>query len=248
MIRHPALDLPGLAHGFFGREGGVSTGDFASLNLSDRTGDDPALVARNRARVAGALGLDGIVTLTQVHSSRVLTLTGAPAPGTEADAIVTAVAGLGLGILTADCAPILFADPEACVIGAAHAGWQGAALGIAAATVGAMVGLGAHPARIRAVIGPAISGPSYEIGPETAARILARAPAAASRIAVPPGGSREHFDIPGLLGDQLAQAGVGTVADLALCTYAAPGRFFSHRYATHHGIRTGRQVSVIALL
>ena len=245
MITHPTLAA--VPHGFFGREGGASSGDFASLNVSESVGDDRTLVEKNRAQVAAALGFDSLVILKQVHSTTVVVLSEPPAPGTEADAMVTNQPGLLLGILTADCAPILLADPDARVIGAAHAGWKGACGGIAYAAVMAMVGLGADPRNIRAVIGPTISGPNYEVGPETAAQIIAADSSAARHVSIPTGKSREHFDIPGLLNEQLTGAGVESVSDLGRCTYAQPNVYFSHRYATHHGTRTGRQVAVVGL-
>jgi YfiH family protein len=165
----------------------------------------------------------------------------------EADAMVTNRPDLLLGILTADCAPVLLADPEAGIVGAAHAGWKGAAGGIVRATVQAMAGLGADPKNIRAAIGPTISGPNYEVGPETARQIVALDAAAPAHVRVPQGKTREHFDIPGLLMEQLFGAGVGLVSDLGMCTYANPGVFFSHRYATHHGTTTGRQIAIIGL-
>lgn len=239
-----------LHHGFFGREGGRSQGELASNNMSISVGDNPDLVVSNRSSAAYALGGHGIkdlVVLKQVHSTRVETLTERPQGVIEADAMVTSRPDLLLGILTADCAPVLLADLEAGVVGAAHAGWKGAAGGIVLRTVEAMVGLGARPENIRAAIGPTISGANYEIGPETAAQIVALDKAAQRHIAIPTGKNREHFDIPGLLMEQLFGAGVGLVSDLQLCTYADPARFFSHRYATHHGIRTGRQIAIIGL-
>jgi YfiH family protein len=160
--------------------------------------------------------------------------------------MVTGHHGLLLGILTADCAPILLADPEASVIGAVHAGWKGAVSGIAEATVDAMVRLGADRSRIVAAIGPTISAANYEVGAEFAADLLARHPLAASRIARPNGG-REHFDLAGFIVDRLRSAGVGLVNDLGICTYAEPKRYFSHRRATHEGTTTGRQIALIAL-
>lgn len=244
--RHESLDVPGVVHGFFGREGGLSVGDFASLNVSVSVGDDPILVERNRAQVAEVLGFESLALAKQTHSNRVLVVSAPPPPGTEADAMVTDRPGLLLGIQTADCAPILLADPEAGVIGAAHAGWKGAASDIAEATVLAMVGLGADPARIRAVIGPAISAANYEVGPEFARTMIGLQPRAVARIGAPAGG-REHFDLPGFLADQLSGAGIASVTDLGRCTYASPERYFSHRYATHRGTKTGRQISVIGL-
>lgn len=246
----PALaDLPAVRHGFFGRQGGRSEGVFSSLNMSQSSGDRLNLVAINRAQAVEALGFPAasLATARQVHSSTVVALTAAPSGSQgEADALVTNVRGLVLGILTADCAPILLADPEVGVIGAAHAGWKGAVGGIVKATVLAMVGLGADPARIVAAIGPTISAANYEVGAEFAADLLAQHPQAASRFARPNGG-REHFDLPGYVADQLRGAGVGRVLEMGICTYADPERYFSHRRATHEGTTTGRQISLIAL-
>jgi YfiH family protein len=239
-----------LQHGFFGREGGRSKGEVGTNNMSIGVGDDPDLVVSNRSSAAYAMGQHGIkdlVVFRQVHSTTVVTLTDRPQGVVEADAMVTNRPDLLLGILTADCAPVLLADPEAGIVGAAHAGWKGAAGGIVRATVQAMAGLGADPKNIRAAIGPTISGPNYEVGPETARQIVALDAAATAHVRVPQGKTREHFDIPGLLMEQLFGAGVGLVSDLGMCTYANPGVFFSHRYATHHGITTGRQIAIIGL-
>jgi YfiH family protein len=239
-----------LQHGFFGREGGRSKGGVGTNNMSIGVGDDPDLVVSNRSSAAYAMGQHGIkdlVVFRQVHSTTVVTLTDRPQGVVEADAMVTNRPDLLLGILTADCAPVLLADPEAGIVGAAHAGWKGAAGGIVRATVQAMAGLGADPKNIRAAIGPTISGPNYEVGPETARQIVALDAAAAAHVRVPQGKTREHFDIPGLLMEQLFGAGVGLVSDLGMCTYANPGVFFSHRYATHHGTTTGRQIAIIGL-
>ena len=242
--------LAAVRHAFFGRRGGSSTGDFASLNVSEVSGDKPHLVAQNRAQAVAVLGFppDSLVTVKQVHSSLVHTVTVPPTDGErpQADALVTNVRGLVLGILTADCAPVLLADPAAGVIGAFHAGWKGAIGGIAEATVDAMAALGADPARIVAAIGPTISLPNYEVGPDFAASLLRQHRDAGNRIATPPGG-REHFDLPGFVFDRLHEAGVGLVQDLAICTYADPRRYFSHRYATHRGTATGRQIALIGL-
>lgn len=252
---HPPFDsaaeltaIPNLAHGFFGRRGGVSTGDFESLNASFASADDSASVTENRARIAAALGFDRLAGVKQVHSNRVVTLTDPAgiAERPEADAMVTALPGIGLGTLTADCAPILFADPVARVVGAAHAGWKGAVTGIAEQTLLAMEALGARRELTVAVIGPTISGVHYEVGPDFAANLRAENPATDPFIFAPPG-RREHFDLPGFLGDHLRKAGIGTVVDLALCTYAAPDSFFSHRHATHAGTGAGRQLAVIGL-
>ena len=246
------LDVPNISHGFFGREGGRSTGDFATNNMSIALGDNQDVVISNRSSAAaqmGDFGMKDLVLFRQTHSTTVVTLTERHdvSVAVEADAMVTNRRDQLLGILTADCAPVLLADPDAGVIGAAHAGWKGAAGGILYATVMAMVALGANPRNIRAAIGPTISGANYEIGPETARDIVALDSSAASHVSIPAGKTREHFDIPGLLAEQLFGAGVGLVGDLGICTYANPQKYFSHRYATHHGITTGRQIAVIGI-
>ena len=251
-ITSRVLDVPNISHGFFGREGGRSTGDFASNNMSIALGDVQDLVISNRSSAAaqmGDFGMRDLVLFRQTHSTTVVTLTERHdvSVAVEADAMVTNRRDQLLGILTADCAPVLLADPDAGVVGAAHAGWKGAAGGILYATVMGMVALGADPARIRAAIGPTISGANYEVGPDTAAQITALDKSAAGHVTIPPGKTREHFDIPALLAEQLFGAGVGLVSNLDICTYANPAKYFSHRYATHHGIGTGRQISVIGL-
>lgn len=251
-VTSKVLSEAGIRHGFFGREGGRSMGALASNNMSVGVGDNPDLVVANRSSACFAMGerpLKDLVVFRQVHSTKVVALTERPNPAVaiEADAMVTDRPDLLLGILTADCSPVLLADPVAGIAGAVHAGWKGAAGGILGVTVRAMVGLGADPKDIRAAIGPTISSANYEVGPETAAQIVALDPAAARYISIPPGKTREHFDIPGLLTEQLFGAGVGLVGDLGLCTYADPARYFSHRYATHQGTTTGRQISIIGL-
>ena len=250
--QHPLLSsIPGLRHGFFGRRGGQSTGDFASLNVSENVGDRPAAVTANRAAVLDALQLPSmtVAQLTQVHSARVVTLTDPHEAATrpEADGIVTATPDVLLAIQTADCAPILLADSEAGVVGAAHAGWRGALSGVVAATVEAMRRLGARPASMVAVIGPTIALENYEVGPDFAANLVSLHPEAASRISTPAGG-REHFDLPGYVVDQLTAAGVANIASLGRCTYANPVHYFSHRRATHEGRKAGRQASLIGLV
>jgi YfiH family protein len=240
--------LPSIRHGFFGRQGGVSQGVFAALNVSESGGDDAEAVRENRARVSQSLGVtpEQLATVRQTHSDIVLTLTQTPTPGNrpEADAIVTALPGLALGILTADCTPILFADAEAGIIGAAHAGWKGAVASIALKTIEAMIALGADRSRIVAAIGPTISGENYEVGPQFTTDFLAAHPEAAPHFSKPEG-KQEHFDLPGFVEAQLRAVGIAAVENLRACTYAAPDRYFSHRYATHHATTTGRQLSVI---
>jgi hypothetical protein len=243
---------PGIAHGFFGREGGVSQGIYASLNCGPGSKDDPAAVAENRRRVADALAANTrLVSLSQIHSAIVHTL---PAWGSadgkrlEGDGMVTATPGLGLGILTADCAPVLFADPKAGVIGAAHAGWKGALGGVLEATLEAMEKLGALRMRISAAIGPAISQQNYEVGADFRDRFLELG-AKHRRFFVP--ADREghyRFDLPGYVAHRLTQAGTGSVETLGICTYPAESGFFSFRRTTHAGEADyGRQISAITL-
>lgn len=239
-----------LRHGFFGRQGGHSEGEFASNNVSIAVGDKPHLAEANRTGVAQALGYlrKNLYLLKQVHSATVRVLADVPDNdvAVEADAMVTRRRELALGILTADCTPILFADPETDVLGAAHAGWRGAVDGIVGNTVAAMVELGAEPSRMVAAIGPTISGENYEVGPQFMTDFVALHPDGWRFFHVPPG-KRAHFDLPGFVEDQLRRAGVGTIERVGGCTYAHPDRYFSHRHATHQGTRTGRQVSVIGL-
>lgn len=237
----------GTRHGFFGRRGGVSAGVYDSLNVSDAGGDDRDHVAANRAAIVEAMDFSGdaLVLAKQVHSNRVVKVAARTSERPEADALVTAERGILLGILTADCVPVLFCDPVAGVVGAAHAGWKGAADGIVANTVAAMLELGARSERIAAAIGPCISGANYEVGPDFAAALAVRNPAAAAFIFTP-AGKREHFDLPGFVLSQL-DLGLAAVESVGGCTYARPDLYFSHRYATHQGTTTGRQLAVIGL-
>jgi len=247
-------DLPGLRHAFFTRAGGVSGGIYESLNCGPGSRDDPATVRANRARALAALDLpaDALVTTHQVHSATALPVT-APWPADErpqGDALVTRRRGLALGVLTADCAPVLFVDPEAGVIGAAHAGWRGALDGVLDAALAAMEAEGAVRARILAGIGPCIGKRSYEVGPEFPAPFLGQDPdngdffaAAATR----PG--HFLFDLKGYVARRLARAGLAGVEVLPCDTYAEPARFFSHRRARHAGEADyGRLLSAIALM
>jgi YfiH family protein len=235
-------------HGFFGRQGGVSTGLYDSLNVSEAGGDDRDCVAANRAAIVEAMSFSGdaLTLATQVHSNKVLEVTARTAARPEGDALVTGEPGILLGILTADCIPVLFCDPVAGVVGAAHAGWKGAVEGIVGNTIAAMQKLGARPERIMAAIGPAISGTNYEVGPDFAATITARNPATAAFIFAPEG-KREHFDLPGFVLSELNGLGLASIESVGSCTYADPGRYFSHRYATHQGTTTGRQIAVIGM-
>ncbi|SMQ71822.1 conserved hypothetical protein [Devosia lucknowensis] len=236
-----------IRHGFFGRAGGRSQVDFAGLNVSTSVGDDPETVENNRLLVSGALNVGPLAILRQTHSTRVATIVEPIEPGSiDADALVSATPGLALGILTADCTPILFFDPQAGVIGAAHAGWRGAVDGIIEETVSAMVTLGAHRDAIIAAFGPTIHAANYEVGDSFRRDFLTLHPDGAGHFHTPPEGA-PHFDLPGFVAKQLRAAGVATVEQVGACTYAHPDRYFSHRYATHRQTRTGRQISVIGL-
>jgi YfiH family protein len=239
-------------HGFFTRAGGVSAGRFASLNCSLSGRDDADAVRENRRRAADALGTapGALVGLTQVHGIAVATVES-PWPldaRPEADAMVTDRPGLLLGIVTGDCAPVLFADAEAGVIGAAHAGWRGAVAGVIEATLDAMEALGARRARIAAAIGPCIGQPSYEVGPDLRDAVLARDPGDARFFA---GGARPDrwmFDLPGYCAARLAAAGVARAAWIGRDTLAEEADFFSHRRSTlAGGGPIGHQLSAIAL-
>jgi YfiH family protein len=243
-------NLGGVRHGFFGRKGGSSLGEFAENNMSIAVGDTPRLVDINRTGAAEALGFarSQLFLLKQVHSARVHRLNEVPDNDVaiEADAIVTRQPGLALGILTADCTPILFADAEAGVIGAAHAGWRGAVDGIVGNTVATMVELGADPSKIVAAIGPTISGENYEVGPHFMDDFVKLRPDGWRHFSTHNGG-RAHFDLPGFVAAELERAGITKVERVGACTYGHPDRYFSHRYATHQGGTTGRQIAIIGM-
>jgi polyphenol oxidase len=246
------LTLPGLRHGFFTRDGGVSGGVYASLNGGVGSHDAAAHVAENRARMAAALGVapSHFITAYQIHSPHVVV---ADAPWTpdqrpRADGIVTRQVGLAVGVSTADCGPVLLADPQVRVVGAAHAGWRGALAGVVEATVATMERLGADRRRIVAALGPMIGQRNYEVGPDLIARFQADDPGS-DRFFMP--AARENhalFDLAGYIAARLARAGVERIEDLALCTYAEPERFFSFRRTTHRAESDyGRHVNAIAL-
>ncbi|WP_439544747.1 peptidoglycan editing factor PgeF [Sandarakinorhabdus sp.] len=246
--------LHGVRHGFCTRIGGVSTGLFASLNVGLGSSDESTAVQENRRRAVAAVapGAD-LVTLYQVHSATVIPVIAAFADDErpQADAMVTATPGLALGILTADCAPILLADAAAGVIGAAHSGWKGALADIGPATVAAMVALGAREDRIVAAIGPTIAQRSYEVDNGFRDRFCAADPAhdAFFRSGKPgPKGDHFQFDLEGFIAARLAAAGVRTVIAMGVDTYPDAARWFSYRRTTHAGeLDYGRQLSVIAL-
>jgi len=242
----------GVRHGFFTRRGGVSEGPFASLNCSLSGRDDPAAVMENRARVAGALGaaLPALVGLFQVHGAEAVAVAmpWASGAGPRADAMVTDRPGIVLGIVTADCAPVLFADREAGVIGAAHAGWRGAVGGILEATLAAMARLGAEPSRVVAAVGPCIAQASYEVGADLHAAVLAHDPADAPFFTIGARPGHWQFDLPGYCTARLRAAGVAQAASLGHDTLAEESRFFSHRRRTlAGGGPIGHQISAIVL-
>jgi YfiH family protein len=240
--------LSRIQHGFFGRRGGESAPPFDTLNCSRSVGDDARAVAGNRAAVLSVIGAERLAVPRQVHGTKILSVTQPlpDHPRRDADGLVTSARGLALGILTADCVPVLLADPDARVIGACHAGWRGAVGGVVDRTVRAMKAIGAVPSRIEAAIGPAISAENYEVGPDWTAAFLA-GDSQFSRFVSRPDGGREHFDLPEFVLDRLRHAGVVNPERVGGCTYAEPTRYFSHRYATHRRGRTGRQISLIAI-
>ena len=253
MITLSALDGdPHIRHAFFTREGGVSDGVYAALNCGFGSRDDPAKVERNRTIAAARLALpaDRLVTCHQVHGTTAITVERPwhRAANPRADAMVTAVPGIALGVLAADCAPVLFADPDARVIGAAHGGWRGALSGVMEATVAAMAAQGADPARICAGIGPCIAQPSYEIGPEFAAAFAAAD--ADSKGFFKPASRPGHFlfDLPGYIAGRLARLGLAAIDRAPHDTAAEEALFFSYRRACLRGEDDyGRGLAAIAL-
>ncbi len=262
--------LEGIRHGFFGRDGGVSEGIYASLNCGHGSNDHRDAVTENRRRVALALGqthAEQVLTLYQVHSARALVV-DRPLPREDlprADALVTRTPGLVLGALAADCTPVLFVDPNARVIAAAHAGWRGAVSGILESTIAAMEQLGARRADIRAAVGPTINQPAYEVGPEFESQFLDTDPASSRFFAKPHSGApdsgatrehsgatkdskKPHFDLPGFVESRLLAAGLAAVERQTHCTFANPKRYFSYRRTTQaKEADYGRQISAIVL-
>ncbi len=245
--------LAGIRHAFFTRGGGVSDGVYDSLNGGLGSRDAPARVRENRARMAAALGVvpGHLVTAYQVHSPDVVVAeqpwTREDAP--RADAVVTRVPGLAVAVTTADCGPVLLADADGGIVGAAHAGWKGALTGVLEATIAAMERLGGARARMIAALGPMIRQPSYEVGAEFVARFVAADPD--NRRFFLPAVRNGHamFDLPGFIAFRLERAGIGHVEDLRHCTYADPARFFSYRRSIHHAEPDyGRHVHGIALV
>jgi YfiH family protein len=252
MIRAETLNLPGLRHAFFTREGGVSGGLYASLNGGVGSRDQGSHVAENRARMAAALAVEPnrLLTAYQIHSPDVVVADepwvaeGRP----RADAIVTRTIALAIGVSTADCGPILFADPQARVIGAAHAGWRGALTGVIEATIAAMERLGASRGHIRTAIGPMIRQHNYEVGPDFITRFAAEDASSASFFRPATREGHALFDLAGYIAARIERAGVEQIEDIGLCTYAEPERFFSFRRTTHRAEPDyGRHINAIAL-
>jgi YfiH family protein len=252
IIKAETLTLPGIRHAFFTRQGGVSAGVYASLNGGIGSRDSADQVADNRARMAAALGVepDRLLTAYQIHSPHVVTV---EAPWTtetrpRADAIVTRTCALAVGVTTADCGPVLFADPQAGVIGAAHAGWRGALTGVVEATVDAMERLGAERGQIRAVLGPMIRQGNYEVGPDLIARFHAEDSASDRFFQAAAREGHALFDLAGYIAARLRRADIRQGEDLWLCTYADTDRFFSFRRSTHRAEADyGRHVNAIVL-
>jgi YfiH family protein len=244
--------LGDLRHGFFTRDGGVSEGAFSSLNCGFSSGDDAARVAENRARALRRLDLpaDSLRTVRQVHGARVLVVDEGRAghQPVEADALVTGRPGIALGVVCADCAPVLIADREARVIGCAHAGWRGALAGVIDATVQAMTGLGARRETMRAAVGPCIAQPSYDVGPDMLAQFVAVDPGSEPLFAPVAGSDRLLFDLKGYVLRRLAAVGIDDRTALPDDTLADEGRFFSARRTRRQGgERFGLLLSAIAL-
>lgn len=241
--------LAGTRHAFFTRKGGASSGVFRGLNCGAGSSDQDEVVAMNRARVASAMGVapERLLSARQVHSTVVAVANGAGwTARPEADATVTLEQGLAVGVLTADCAPILFADTAAGVVGAAHAGWRGALEGVIEATVDKMIALGARREDIRAAVGPTISQRAYEVGPEFFERFRVEE-AGYDRFFIPGQGDRLLFDLPGFVLGRLRDAGI-EAEWVGHCTYTDAERYFSFRRATHAGEPDyGRLISVIRL-
>ena len=251
VIRAANLSVP---HGFLGRRGGVSTGELAGLNVGYGSRDDRDAIAENRARaIAAVLPSADLATVHQIHSANVVRVEKpwAQDERPHADAMVTDRPGLLLGILTADCAPVLLADAEAGVVGAAHAGWRGALAGVTDSVIAAMEDLGARRDRIAAAVGPCIGCESYEVGPDFDELLLAQDPRNTRFLAGADddaGVAHIYFDLAEYVEDRLKSAGLAAVEVLGLDTYTDADRFFSYRRATHRGEADyGRQISMIAV-
>jgi len=243
--------ISGVVHGFFTRRGGVSDGIYASLNAGRGSQDAAEHVAENRARILRRLGAERLATAYQEHGTTVIPVEAGfdARERPRGDILVTRQPGIALGILTADCAPVLLAEPVGRVIAAAHAGWRGAAAGVIEAAVAAMEHYGAQRSRIHAAVGPTIGASAYQVGAEVRAAFLARACVFAEHFSEDETPEKYRFDLAGAVAADLRRAGVGSVEPLGLDTYTGEDRFFSYRRAVHRGEADyGRQLSAIALL
>ncbi len=239
--------LAGIQHGFFGRKGGVSTGLYDSLNIGQGSDDDVQAIRDNRDRIRDAMGAEKLLSCFQVHSAKVVEVTEPWRTRPQADGMVTKVPGLALCILSADCVPVLFADSEAKVIGAAHAGWKGAIAGICEATLSAMERLGAERGQIHAAIGPAIQQPSYEVGPEFRDTFVGEQEWT-DRLFKAGREDRSHFDLIGYVQAVLKREGIGAIDNIGHDTCAMEEDYFSNRRRNHRGEADyGRNGSVIML-
>jgi YfiH family protein len=253
MLQSPSLSrLARVRHAFFTRSGGVSEGVYASLNGGIGSNDAPDKVTENRARMAATLGVapDRFLTPYQIHSPDAVVADGSWTQATRprADAVVTCEPKLAVGVSTADCGPLLFADADAGVVGAAHAGWRGAFTGVIEATIAAMEKLGASRERIVAALGPTIRQPNYEVGPEFVERFLAADIDNERFFTASPRERHAMFDLTGYIADRVQRAGVGSFEDLGHCTYADPDRFYSYRRMSQRGEPDyGRHINAIAL-
>lgn len=248
--------VTGIRHGFFTRNGGFSTGLYDSLNCGLGSNDDQSRVIENRRRIGLHLGGDelkfgpGVITLYQEHGTTAFEVTEAPSRDAlpHADAVVSRTPGLVIGVLTADCAPVLLADGEAGVVAAAHAGWRGALDGIVDSAIREMERLGARRERISAAVGPCIGQAAYEVGPEFEAAFLSRDAGNSRFFTRNVDSSRPHFDLPGFVMSRLVDAGVSNTENLSLCTCENESLFFSYRRKTHRGEADyGRQISAIVV-
>ena len=242
----------GIRHGFFTRDGGVSAGIYASLNCGLGSSDEAALVLENRRRVSAYLGgaFGGVVTLYQEHGATALTIDGPVQREAlpKADAIVTKTPGLVIGVLSADCTPVLFADADAGVVAAAHAGWRGAVRGILEATILEMERQGAVRHRIHAAIGPCINLAAYEVGHDFMAEVVSLDPENARFFQRPDSDAKPHFDLPGFVAHRLSGAGLGSIDQQSHCTHANESLFFSFRRTTQRSEADyGRQISAIVV-
>jgi YfiH family protein len=247
-LNSPELDPT--RHGFFTREGGVSGGIYAGLNCGQGSDDAPALVQENRTLAATAVGVqrEQLVSLHQIHSTKVVEVKKQwSSARPHADAMVTKTKGIGLGILTADCAPVLFTDPDAGVIAAAHAGWKGAIYGVTDSTIDAMINLGATRENIAATVGPCISQANYEVGMEFF-ETFADKNADYTRFFINGKEGKMQFDLPAFVLHRLRNSGIKTASWVGECTYASPKKYFSYRRTTHAKEPDyGRQISIIRL-